>query len=526
MEALLLMYTPSLTCILFWGKAAFLSGAFVVAFLKNTVLLVTVIMSVTHLFIPNLGNNGAGTGRGTAETANMRASIVIFYGVATAQSVLTYLLSAYSQARPELLSRVSSSGDYRFDNIPATVRTSGDTVGSIIIDPLNLYYIHLKRFCRDGRLRSALDMNLPTFAVQCLRSDEREVRLSGLVLMNGLTNAKVTEAFRQEAIAKLEGSHDAVESLFRMMAASTGPPSVVRWERKMAASLVAHKLPGGSLRVVSAAAGSSPSAMRSVCSLLEATRKDSSGMPDEALVWMGLRILEKLSAHVCNLSEISGSHELMASITALTAHTDSLRTTDVLRFRKVRCALTVFAELAGAMGKVGSARRQDILGNVFLLSNVREILQNPSVSHVLRELALRLVDAFALDHESRNCSATRKMVAVLLTIFCSTTREGDGGELVQFQLAAGRALVRLTMESEPNCKAIAMADESNLKALRSMVLGGGQPNTAHGAVAANVLRNLCAYLEPGNRCQDTMKEFARANILTVSMHACNKFPLL
>lgn len=509
MEALLLMYTPSLTCILFWGKAAFLSGAFVVAFLKNTVLLVTVIMSVTHLFIPNLGSNGPSTA-GTADKDNMRASIVIFYGVATAQSVLTYLLSAYSQARPDLLNRVSSSGDYKFDNIPT--RTGTDTIGNIIIDPLNLYYIHLKKFCRDGRLRSALDMNLPTFAVQCLRSDEREVRLSGLVLMNWLTSDKVTAAFREEAIAKLEGSRDAVESLFRMMAASAGPADC-RWERKMAASLVANKLPGCSLHAVSA--GSSPSAMRSVCSLLEATRKESSGMPDEALVWMGLRILKKLSAHVCNLSEISGSHELMASITELTSHTDSLRTTDVLRFRKVRSALTVFAELAGATGKEGSARRQDILENVVLVSNVREILENPNVSHVLRELALRLVDGFALDHESRNCSETRKMVTLLLAIFCSG---GDGVE-VQFQLDAGRTLVRLTMESEPNCKAIAMADENNLESLRSMALGG-QPSTAHGVVAANVLRNLCAYLEPGNRCQeDTMKAFARANILTVSMQS-------
>lgn len=493
MEAMMFFITPSMCFILECGKLVFFSGAFVVALLKNTVLLLTLVMSLTHLAYPEIG----GTGQNT-ENINQKASIIIFYGVAIAQALMSYLVFAYSQARPELLSMVYNSEDYRFDD-------KDD-------EALRLYYIHVRKICRDGRISTALDLNLATFAVQCLESNERDVNRSGIRLLNNLTQAVVAEHFRTEAIAKLGDSHDAVESLFRLVA-STSPEE--RRERKMAALLIA-KLPD-SFHI-----SGFLFAMRSVCSLLEATTDEDSGMivVDEVLVRLGMEILEKFSGHACNLPDISDSYELTIKITRFASHIIEISQpidANHIDFVKAKCSLSVLGKLAGATGKRGRILRQDILENVLLLSSVRELLQNPSSSVVLRELAILVIDGFALDPKTRNCWATRKMVIVLLSIFCSTHEANDEVQ-IKFQLAAGRAVARLTTESSSNSDAIIMAEGGNLEALGSMV--SSHSNTAEGVVAANVLRNLCEYLTPDTQCQDIMRGFAQENMTTVLTRIC------
>ncbi|CAL4917476.1 unnamed protein product [Urochloa decumbens] len=444
----------------------------------------------THLVYPGFGDTGQST-----EDINQKTSIIIFYGVAIAQALMSYLVFAYSQARSELLCMVYNCEDYRFVDKD--------------LEAMRLYYIHVRKICRDGRISAALDMNLATFAIQCLKSNERDVNHSGIRLLNNLTQEVVAEQFRTEAITKLGDSHDAVESLFRLVA-STSPEE--KRERKMAALLIA-KLPD-SFHI-----SGFLFAMRSVCSLLEATTDGASGMVevDEVLVRVGLKILDKFSGHVCNMPDISDSHELTAKITRFTSHIIEISQpidANHIDFMKAKCSLSVLGKLTGATGKRGRVLRQDILQNILLLSSIREMVQNPSISFVLRELAILVIDGFALGPETRNCGATRKMAMELISIFCSSPHEANDEDQIKFQLAAGRAVTRLTTESMSNCDAIIMAEDGNLHALRGMI--SSQPNTLHLVVAANVLRNLCEHLTltADTKRQDTIRRSGQENMAT------------
>uniref|UniRef100_A0A0D9XLB5 Uncharacterized protein n=1 Tax=Leersia perrieri TaxID=77586 RepID=A0A0D9XLB5_9ORYZ len=356
------------------------------------------------------------------------------------------------------------------------------------------FFQAIRRICSDEGIAKTLNMTLIAFAVKSLASNDKEAHQAGVTILHDLVHAD--SSCSTEALLSIRDCPDAIESLSNMVASSFEDEMPTRETAAWVVARLAVHLHVHGIHSV----------MRSVWSLLE-TRDGEVVTPYAAQVKFtqrGLEILEHLSRHACNLTVISSSQGLMAKLTVFT-HVPAL--SDSLAFRKAKYALTVFSRLASCTGIQGINIRHEILENALLLSNIGEIiLQGSTASYVLCERAMGIVDGFALDAASRDCGATRKLAVMLMGVFCSLDEENNE---VQVQLAAGRALTRLTTDSKANCHAI-IRQEEVLEVFKSML--SGQHGTSRRVVVANILKNLCAYAKSGCDCLDSMEKFSADNI--------------
>lgn len=455
------IYTPTLrlSCLLLSGKLVCNFAALLVRLLKFVVLLGTLLLSVTRLVLGNIGPGAGG--------ANLKSAFSLFYGLAIVQAVVSYMAFSCSHAHRDLVQDIR--GRHNF--------TACDD------KPFELYYAHVKKMCKAGRITEAISMTLVAFAVESLSSNEQEARVAGVKILHYLIQ---TQDYKEQTLSTVRDSNDAAESLFKMIA-STSQDKRLREAREEATSFMAKV--AANLRI-----SGIPCATQSICSLLEETRGDQPN-------WVqGMKILEQLSSKNCNLAEISSSDELMSKITEFTAkNSDEVPSMSDIDFQKAKKSLSVLRRLAGALGEQGIMIRQVILRNVFLLSNIREILQGGP--NGLKMLVIDIVDGFALDSEARNHGALPKIITELLNIFC----EAPKGE---FRLATGKALARLTVESRVNCNAILKA--YNFEGLRDMLFN--DPEEAHRVNVGNIMKNLCAYCEV-----EPFEGFVGENMATVSI---------
>uniref|UniRef100_A0A0E0EZP8 Uncharacterized protein n=1 Tax=Oryza meridionalis TaxID=40149 RepID=A0A0E0EZP8_9ORYZ len=444
------------------GRNLCKNSASIVRLLRFIVPMVWIALSFPHLLLQSFGDIGR-----SAEDINMKAALNLYYGLAVGQAMLSFIAINYSYSRSKLLEDVAKAYGLNNPEDKSCHKT------------MDLYYRHVKRICRDE--------------VKSLTSSDQEAQKAGLTILHSLLEAGSFSS--KEALLAVRDSPDATESLSNMIASTSDDEMLTR---KMAAFVMSRL--GIHLRVPEV-----PFAMRAVCTLLE-TRDGDQVTPYAAYVKLtnrGLKTLEQLSCNTCNLSVIHSSHELMAKLTGI-VHAAAL--SDSFAFRKANCAVTVFSRLAACTGIQGIDTRHDILENAFLLSNIQEILQCSTTSYLLRERVIEIVDGFALNAASRDCGSTRKLSVMLLGVFCS--RDERINE-VQVQLAAGRALARLTTESQNNCHAI-IRQQGELQAFKSML--SGQHGTFRRVVVANILKNLCAYAKPDSDCQYSMQKFSVDNI--------------
>jgi hypothetical protein len=466
------------------GRNLCKTSASIVRLLRFIVPMVWIALSFPHLLLQSFGDIGR-----SAEDINMKAALNLYYGLAVGQAMLSFIAINYSYSRSKLLEDVAKAYGLNNPEDKSCHKT------------MDLYYRHVKRICRDEGIAKTLNMSLVTFAVKSLTSSDQEAQKAGLTILHSLLEAGSCSS--KEALLAVRDSPDATESLSGMIASTSDDEMLTR---KMAAFVMSRL--GIHLRVPEV-----PFAMRAVCTLLE-TRDGDQVTPYAAYVKLtdrGLKTLEQLSCNTCNLSVIHSSHELMAKLTGF-MHAAAL--SDSFAFRKANCAVTVFSRLAACTGIQGIDTRHDILENAFLLSNIQEILQCSTTSYLLREGVIGIVDGFALNAASRDCGSTRKLSVMLLGVFCS--RDERINE-VQVQLAAGRALARLTTESQNNCHAI-IRQQGDLQAFKSML--SGQHGTFRRVVVANILKNLCAYAKPDSDCQYSMQKFSVDNISMVRTQFC------
>ncbi|KAL6643611.1 hypothetical protein ACP70R_018377 [Stipagrostis hirtigluma subsp. patula] len=471
--------TPNWPTLFICGKLLLLVAAITIRLLRLMALLGCVALFATHVTLQCLGRTA-----GDAEDTNMRASLNLFYGLAVAQALLSYMVVVLSSSRATLVEELR--------------RRRG--LGGLDDENLGLYYSHVRATCRSRGLPVALQATLIRFALESITSATHSVRQSGVetlhVLMESTAEPSSPWSYGEKAAQKTRDSPEAMESLF-WMAALASPDEAPKRAR---AACVLARLAGAGLRV-----SGIPSAIPSICSLLQA--------PVSALVLKGKKILERLSRNADNLTEICSSDPLMSIMAEFTSRDQLAATTDALGFRKASTSLVVMARLARAVANQGDTPRQVMLRNVRLMSHLRAILWSPGVDSRLRMLAVRTAAGFAFDGESRNSAAVRQMVVPLLAILCSSSPHcADDDDLI---LEAGKALAMLTVESQPNCAAILAADD-DLHALCSMLFD--ERRAACGAAVARVLANLCASSDPGSH--GALVAFIAENISEVLRRTC------
>ena len=459
------------------GRYLCKTSAFIVRLLRYIVPVVWAALSFPHLLLQNFGDIGR-----SAEDINMKAALNLYYGLSVGQALLSIIAINHSYSSSKLLKDVAKQYE---------LNVNGERA-------MDLYYRHVRRICRDEGMAKTLNMTLIGFAVKSLASNhDKEAQKAGLTILHDLVEMEYSR-YSTEALQSVRDCPDAIESLSNVVVSTFEDDKPTRvmaaW---VMAKLAAHLHVHGILPV-----------MRSVWSLLEARDGEMVTSNDKGMKFTerGLKILEQLSSRACNLSAISSSHELMAKLTAFTC-VPALSSRDDFSIRKARCALTVFSRFASCTGIQGINIRQDILENTLLLANIGEIIMQGSTTSDLLQLqegAIGIVDGFALDAGSRDHRATRKLVVMLLGVF----RSLDEGDKVQVQLSAGKALARLTTDSQANCHAI-IREKDVLKDFKRML--SGQHGASCRVVVANILRNLCAYAKP-----DSMKEFSAENISMVS----------
>lgn len=419
------------------------------------VILGTLILSVVRLVLGNVAPR--------AESANLKSAFSLYYGLSIVQAVVSYMAFSYSHARPDLIQDIREK--YKF----AAASDKED-------DPFVLSYTHVKKICKAGRITETINMTLPAFAVGSLGSNEQQARVAAIKILQYLVQS---QDYKEQTLSTIRDSFDAAESLFRMIAL-TSQDKKSSESRKGATSIMIEL--AGNIHI-----SAIPCATQSICSLLQTSERLD-----------GMKILEQISTKSCNLADISSSDELMSKITEFTELKSSRD--DIQMAEK---ALLVLTRLAGQIGKQGSMMRQVILRNVFLLSNIREMLEG---AEEMQKRAVEIVDCFALDSESRNHGAITKILTLLLNIFHDAANN-------EFRLAAGKAIARLTIESRVNCNAILRED--NFQKLRSAL--SNVHETAHVVIASNILKNLCENCEAQHGQYDALLEFVRAHMVNVSI---------
>lgn len=444
----------------------------------------------------------------------MRASLNMFYGLAVAQVLLSYMVVVFTSSREKLVTELR------------------DCRGLSGLDDelLGLYYSHVRATCRNRGARFALHSTLIRFALESITSATHSVRQVGVETLHVLMESTSTDdggssvvsrrwSYAEKATLKLRDCPEAMESLF-WMAALASPDE--RSKRARAACILA-RVAGTRLRV-----SGIPSAIPSVCSLLEAAAAEdvhvvhsySNSVGHVNLVAKGLEIMERLSRNTDNLAAICSSDHLMSIITKFVSCSRREMDSHHLQLQKASISLLVVSRLAGATGNQGAMLRQVMLRNLLLMSNLRAILWTPETNRRLRIATVRTVACFSLDGESRNCEASRKMVIPLLNIFCSSAphphAHGDpnngGDELMQ---KAGKALEMLTAQSRHNSAAVLESDHDYFQALCSTLLDENQ-GAACTTRVARIFSNLCAYLDPGSHTN--LRAFIADNMSEVTIY--------
>ncbi|KAL6643955.1 hypothetical protein ACP70R_018721 [Stipagrostis hirtigluma subsp. patula] len=483
--------TPNWGSLFVCGKLLLLVAAITIRFLRLMALVGCVALFATHVTLQRLGRTV-----GDAEDTNMRASLNLFYGLAGAQALLSYMVVVFTSSREKLVAELRD----------------GRGLSDLDDELLGLYYAHVRRTCRTQGARFALQATLIRFALESITSATHSVRQSGVETLHILVAS--TTSYAEKAALKTRDSPAAMESLF-WMATLASPDE--RPKRARAACILA-RLSGAGILL-----SGIPSAVPSICSLLEEvhvhSRSDDPVSAETNLVHKGLEILERLSSTADNLAEICSSDHLMSILTEVTSREQVPAASGTGSLKAATTSLIVLTRLTCAVDNQGAMLRKVILRKVLLMSNVRAILWNPNADRRLRMLAVQSVAGFGFDSESRDSTAARSMVAPLLGILCGSSPGGGSrrhdGELM---LEAGKALEMLTTESKPNCAAILEeAGNEDFQALRGMLFD--ESRTAGRATVARILANLCAYSDPGSN--EILAAFITDNISEVLRRTCD-----
>jgi hypothetical protein len=398
---------------------------------------------------------------------NRRAALDIFYGLALAESLLFLAEKALWQWRVghhSLLGRVAKE-----------CHLGGTALGVVAIR--RFFYDSYSRSLK-GSIFDGLHMTLASYADEMLTAGSHDEQILGVSILVALAES---DPFADSTLRKIGMSASTIEQLIQMLSWKNTSEIGVR----RSAAVVVSMLTGR--KIIALRFTGIPGAIESVASLLYADLDE--------LNLLGLTILSKLAHDHDNCDKIGKTRNLLDKIISYCSITGGgqVAAPTGMRLKAVKQALLVVKRLAGTTGTIGKLLRRELSDIVFMVSNVREVLQQRDwkVQSELHQMAIEILTSLAIDKEAwEKIGGTGGVVRELVAIFLPGKDAARGNRQTNaIRVEAGEALAMLALESRGNCGAIIMACGGGVEQL---VVALSDPVVIIGA--ARILRNLCTYV--------------------------------
>ncbi|XP_040382152.1 uncharacterized protein LOC102711907 [Oryza brachyantha] len=406
---------------------------------------------------------------------NAYYALMLFYVLALSEAVIFLVERAYWEwvlSYRRLIETVSGECDL------------GDA-GAV---PIKRFFYRAFSRSVEGGILDGTRMDLLSFAVELLSSDSGDEQLIGAhILRSSITNHDSAK----RTVRKIGTSAATVERLVEMV--SWKSPSKRR-VRALAAEVVL-RLAGKRRNLIRVA--TIPGAIESVSTLLDATAAGAgaASRADLALNEMGLHIMKKLAREHGNSAKITGTRGVLSRIIHFTrtskaalqnAGEGSLPAKTVLR------SLQVVKNLSSTPGHTGEAIRKEISDNVFVLSNIRKVLQHGERHGKMQLTAIGILADLAIDGDAKEkIGCTGGMIAHLLEMFVGSSSTPAVAHAAQaaahIRLQAGEVLALLALESEANCERILREAAVVERLVLTLHHAGMQISSSR------ILLNLCRY---------------------------------
>uniref|UniRef100_A0A0E0LP51 DUF4220 domain-containing protein n=1 Tax=Oryza punctata TaxID=4537 RepID=A0A0E0LP51_ORYPU len=408
-------------------------------------------------------------GDGGSGNKNAYYALMLFYVLSLSEAVIFLVERAYWEwvlSYRRLVEAVSGECDL------------GDA-GAV---PIKRFFYRAFSRSVEGGILDGTRMDLVSFGVELLSSDSGDEQLIGAhILRSSITNHDSAK----RAVRKIGTSAATVERLVEMV--SWKSPSKRR-VRALAAEVVL-RLAGKRRNLIRVA--TIPGAIESISTLLDAT---AAGAGDLALNEMGLHIMKKLAREHGNSAKISSTRGVLSRIihftrtsraALLNAGEGSLPAKTVLR------SLQVVKNLSSTRGHTGEAIRKEISDNVFVLSNIRKVLQYGERHGKMQLTAIGVLADLAIDGDAKEkIGCTGDMIAHLLDMFIGSPTPVvayAAQAAAHIRLQAGEVVALLAIESAANCDRI-LREAAVVERLVMTLHHPGMQITS-----SRILLNLCRY---------------------------------
>ncbi|CAO2207292.1 unnamed protein product [Urochloa humidicola] len=206
----------------------------------------------------------------------------------------------------------------------------------------------------------------------------------------------------------------------------------------------------------------------------------------DSLPILGMVILERLAHDPDNCAEIAKATYLISKTVGLISENSD---DDELQHAVIFSSLNFVRRLAIAGESIGSALRQELCKNSFLLNNLQCVLEDSRSSPELMKLVFEILSKMAFDKDARKEIGSSKVtISKLMHAFIGKDGSTNACYDQSLRMAAGEALVILTIENPANCLAILEEPGYELiKDLKTILC-----EDEYRYVAASILQNVCA----------------------------------
>ncbi|KAJ7544973.1 hypothetical protein O6H91_09G101100 [Diphasiastrum complanatum] len=430
---------------------------------------------------------------------NLRPALLIFYSLAVAEASVFLIERAYWEF------------EINFKKLLVKVHASCHLHPSDLIMVKQFFY-DVYSTCLKGSVFDGLDMDLVEYSIEKLHSDNASEQVGSVRTLAVLVEE---EEFADDAIRRIETTPLVLPRLLEMI---TWKKEAEKDIRLAAAKIIARLAENDSNRFRIVAI---PGALEGITSLLvsrkivvqeaEAYKKK---LASDGLKLLGLQILKNLAEEDTNLVRMGGPHGLLPMIVSfieVQSIAEFNREEDKIDVDILITSLEVLRLLATSTGLCGKALREIIAEAVFLLGNLRDILNFGGSHPILQEHAVEIVKSLALDEMLKeNIGRTGGIFSSLLTLFLQRESKGDGKRR-RLRVRAGEAIKLLVVRHSKNCHRLltlgGLSDsrrQSNILK-RLTELFPQEPEV--GLSALDIVRSICKY---------GINETERADIVALS----------
>ncbi|KAJ7544979.1 hypothetical protein O6H91_09G101400 [Diphasiastrum complanatum] len=416
---------------------------------------------------------------------NLSPALLIFYSLALAEASIFLIERAYWEF------------EINFRKLLVKVHASCHFHKSDLIMVKQFFY-DVYSMCLNGSVLDGLDMDLIEYSIEKLRSDNATEQVGSVRILAVLVQQ---EEFADDAMRRIQTTPAVLPRLLEML---TWKKNAEREIRLAAAKIIAILAQNdcNRFRIVAI-----PGALEGVTSLLISGKKEFKGVepPHEKelafreIKLLALRILKNLAEEDTNRVQIGGIHGLLLRIVSFieVENIEELSHEDQLEFDIIIESLQILRLLSTARGLSGKALREIIAQAVFLLGNLRNIL-NIEVSHpILQEHAVDIIASLALDETLKeHIGRTGGILRSLLTHFLQQKPDGDGRTRA-LRVTAGEALKLLVVQHSKNCHRLltlgGFSDRSGQTNILKRLTELFPQDPEVGICAVQIVRSICKY---------------------------------